>query len=181
LRFAIGAFDTLIGKFVVYGLTADYSAAQTWTWDGGWKQVTGSESPTARYATAMAYDAKSGRVILFGGKTTLSYLDDVWAFDGARWTRLNPATRPSARRHHLMASVSQGVLLVGGDGDRANFADAWTWDGTDWQSVPTLHAPTQYSPAGMTSRNGQAVLVTFASKDGEALTYTLSQNDWGRA
>jgi hypothetical protein len=178
LRFAMGAFDARISKVVIYGLTSDYSSTETWTWDGTWQQVTGAVSPPARAASAMAYDSKSGSVILFGGRSPdLSYLGDTWAFDGVSWTRLSPKTSPSARQNHLMATVWQGVLLYGG-GVGTTLPETWLWNGTDWQRLLTLHSPAQWSPAGIASRNGEAVLVSYASKDAEAQTYVMSHNDW---
>jgi hypothetical protein len=179
LRFAMGTFDARIGKVVVYGLTSDYSASQTWTWDGTWVQVTSSTSPPLRLSSAMAYDAKSGNVILFGGRgLDLTYLGDTWVFDGANWTRLNPQTSPSPRQDPLLASVAQGVLLFGGVAAGARLADTWSWDGIGWQAVPTLHEPHPMWSAGMTTRNGQAVLVAYAALEAQAQTYVMSQGDW---
>ena len=107
-----------------------------------------------------------------------SYLGDTWAFDGAAWARLNPKASPSARQNALLAPESQGVLLFGGDHDFIRLSDTWSWDGTDWQTVPTSHAPHPIYSAGMTSRNGQAVLVAYASFPGQAQTYVMSKGDW---
>src|SRR6202035_1638078 len=68
LRFAMGAFDPQIGKVVVFGLTANYSASQTWIWDGAWHQVSTGPQPPPRASSALAYDPSSHGVILFGGR-----------------------------------------------------------------------------------------------------------------
>jgi hypothetical protein len=127
----------------------------------------------------MAYDANSGNVILFGGRSPdLTFLNDTWAFDGASWMSLSPSSSPMARQNHLLATVSQGILLFGGDSHGTALADTWLWSGTRWQPVPTLHAPVAWRPAGMASRNGQAVLLSYASTDAQPQTYVMSQNDW---
>ena len=50
---------------------------------------------------AMAYDAGSDRVVLFGGKPGLLSVtsDETWAydFDTNAWTQLHPSMKPSER------------------------------------------------------------------------------------
>lgn len=178
MRFAIGAFDPAIGKVVVYGLSSDYSTAETWTWNGSWQQIATSVAPPPRFSSALGYDASSGAVILFGGRQTLGYLADTWAFDGVSWKQLSPSISPPARQNHQMTSVSQGLLLVAGDGPGTTFADTWLWNTNGWQVLATVHSPTGWGAAGMTSRNGQALRVSFGSIDGPAQTYSFVQGDW---
>jgi len=72
---------------------------ETWTWDGvQWKQHMAASGPPGRDTHAMAYDAARGRVVLYGGGGDRGkgvppywYLDDVWEWDGTRWTRAAPA------------------------------------------------------------------------------------------
>jgi hypothetical protein len=183
LRFALGAFDPIISKFVVYGLTSDLRAAQTWTWDGNWQQVTGGPSPTRRVSSALAYDPSSHTVVLFGGRVLddLTYLGDTWAFDGVSWKQLTTTVSPSARQNHVMATVLQGIVLFGGDGKGSSLSDTWSWTGNAWQVLPTSHAPAGWGVAGMASRNGQALVLVYGSLDGPARTYSFSQGDWSVA
>ena len=82
------AFDAARGVTVLFG---GDETGETWTWDGArWTQhaVAG---PPARNVHAMAYDERRQRVILFGGSgkngvPPYGYLNDVWEWDGARWT-----------------------------------------------------------------------------------------------
>jgi hypothetical protein len=186
LRFAVGAFDPTISKLVVYGLTSDLKTAQTWTWDGSWQQVTGGPSPTRRVSSALAYDPSSHTVILFGGRALedLAYLGDTWAFDGVSWKPVATNVSPSARQNPAMTTVPQGVLLFGGDA-RFTLTDTWTWNGSGWQALPTTHTPAINGMAswvaGMTSRNGQALILTYGSLDGPGQTYLFSQGDWTAA
>ncbi|MEI9904503.1 MAG: kelch repeat-containing protein [Asticcacaulis sp.] len=50
-----------------------------------------AEGPAARIQFVMAYDARRDRVVLFGGMDAQGvYRDDVWEFDGTRWTQRYP-------------------------------------------------------------------------------------------
>ena len=48
----------------------------------GWIQLSPTNSPPARSYLAMAYDAVSGKIIMFGGYDGNGYLNDTWEFDG---------------------------------------------------------------------------------------------------
>jgi hypothetical protein len=52
----------------------------TWTWDGStWTKHTPATSPPARTVAAMAYDAVTGNVVLFGGGSRATgTLHDTW-------------------------------------------------------------------------------------------------------
>ena len=69
----------------------------TWTWNGNnWTNVTPSNpsnSPSPRSSAAMAYDAATGQVVLFGGYSVdpntydpISY-GDTWVWNGSTWTQ----------------------------------------------------------------------------------------------
>ena len=60
----------------------------TWEWDGvSWTQATPAQSPSARWAHAMAYDAGRQRIVLFGGLGS-GWQSDAWACaTGHRWSK----------------------------------------------------------------------------------------------
>lgn len=179
IRFPMGAFDAAIGKFVVYGLTTDYSRSQTWVWDGGgWQQVSVSASPPPRFSSAIAYDAVAQKVVMFGGRQTSAFLGDTWAFDGTSWTQLTSPKSPAPRQNHLMASASSGVLLYGGQGQGLNFTDTWMWTSGSWQQLSTALAPGGWGMAGIASRHGQPIVVSYLSLDSPAQTFLFIQGDW---
>src|SRR4030095_10646261 len=68
-----------------------------------WVPLKAKNSPSARAASAMAYDPVSQRVILFGGFDYSSYLNETWSFDGTTWTKLNTPVAPSGRAAANMA------------------------------------------------------------------------------
>jgi hypothetical protein len=62
-----------------------------WAWDGTtWTRVPGEGVP-ARQGVGLAYDAVRDRLVLTGGLDapgTAARLQDVWEWDGARWTQV---------------------------------------------------------------------------------------------
>ncbi len=112
-------------------------------------QVTwGQAAIHSREQHAMAYDLRRGRVVLFGGLPwgTVTPRDETWEWDGALWTRRNPATSPPGRAGALMAyDARRGVtVLFGGFGSRP-LGDTWEWDGTNWAQRSPPQSPPQGS------------------------------------
>src|SRR4051794_9487805 len=77
--------------------TATAAQALTWT------QITPATSPPNRSYLAMAYDAVSKKVVVFGGFSGTGYLNDTWTFDGTTWTQVQTAVAPPARSNGQMA------------------------------------------------------------------------------
>src|SRR5215472_4159431 len=79
-----------------------------------WTQQAPAVHPSARIAQAMAYDAATGTVVLFGGHNSRrGALGDTWTWDGTTWTKQHPAVHPSARYYPAMAydaATSTAVL-----------------------------------------------------------------------
>src|SRR5690348_16761812 len=59
-----------------------------------WTQQHPATHPPARYSAAMTYDAATGNVVLFGGKSQ-GELGDTWVWNSSTWTQQHPATSPS--------------------------------------------------------------------------------------
>jgi hypothetical protein len=101
--------------------------ADTWLWNGATWTAANSPAggPPGRFDHAMAWDATSHRVILFGGHDGQQSLGDTWAWDGESWTELEPFSSPGPRSGHAMASRGQvcGVVLHGGDDGGAGSRD----------------------------------------------------------
>ena len=58
----------------------------TWAWDGcHWSQLKPAVSPPGRSFGALAFDASSGKVILFGGGAANAdpTRNDTWSWNGA--------------------------------------------------------------------------------------------------
>ena len=106
-------------------------------------QGTGT-NPLGRYNTAMAYDAASNRVLVFGGQPSTSLsadpsarANDAWALSNANgvgaaaaWSLISATTAvPAARESHTAiydASNSRLVIFGGAGTDNTTRSDTWT-------------------------------------------------------
>jgi hypothetical protein len=143
------AYDAATGTVVMFGGNVSIyigpgsvPVADTWTWNGTtWTKQAPAVHPSARSLAAMAYDAATGTVVLFGGlgKTDNSF-GDTWTWNGTTWTQQHPARSPAVDSSAMMAydAATGTVVLVGTDG-------TWTWNGTTWTRVATSAAS---PPAG---------------------------------
>src|SRR5690242_18647955 len=105
-----------------------------------------------RLGSALAYDPAHGKVVLFGGGSYTSLLNDTWEWDGTTWTQRTPATVPAARSGQARAyeaARGKGVLFGGRAGSPAYYLnDAWEWDGTSWtQRTPDTAPPVRFGHA----------------------------------
>lgn len=96
------AFDSRRKVVVMYGgaqMSADRQTVHLedmWQWDGrSWTEIkmTGP-TPGKRYSPAMAFDPSRHRIVLTGGlevkgRGDVTAFDDVWEWDGSRWTRMH--------------------------------------------------------------------------------------------
>jgi MYXO-CTERM domain-containing protein len=138
----------------------------TWEWNGStWAKVTTAAAPAVRLGAGMTYDAARGVTTLFGGTTcsiscnSVTEYADTWTFDGSNWTKLAPATSPTARDSFGFTydSLRQVSVLFGGFGSSA---DTWEWNGSAW--TPTTPAPSPpyryWTPMAFDAPHGRAVV-----------------------
>ncbi|HEX5414276.1 MAG TPA: kelch repeat-containing protein [Chloroflexota bacterium] len=141
-----------------------------------WTQLAPPTSPPARFAAAMDYDAATGTTVLFGGSPNDSVgaasFADTWTFDGANWTRKNPASSPAARSGARMVydPVRREIVLFGGccDPNGGKFGDTWTWDGTNWTNQKPATSPPARTFPGMAFDAAQGNVVLFGGCCGTA-------------
>lgn len=136
----------MFGGFTAFGEGRD----DTWVWDGTaktWTPKFPAASPPGRLSAAMATDASTGTVVLFGGERNHpagDILGDTWVWNGRNetWTEQTPSTKPGPRLYAYMAShpPTNRVVLFGGVDNQVRRNDTWTWNGTKriWtKQVPT--------------------------------------------
>jgi len=143
------------------GIPADRSGkwpTDTWELDGDvWKPVA-TEGPPGRGRTALAYDSKRRRVVLFGGVSashgpnqSQTFFDDTWHWDGAGWRQVAQGGPRGRYAHGMVFDERAGVVLLYGGAAAhrdGQLSDMWQWDGERWTEIP-LRGPTpghRYQP-----------------------------------
>lgn len=134
------AYDAASRQVVLFGGTSASGAAlaDTWAWNGvGWHELTWpTAAPAARSGHSLVYDARAGRIVLFGGATGDQPLGDTWQLDlGLGWQQLTGSS-PTPRSQAALTGTRDGVLLFGGQAaGGALLADTWLLDGSGWHQV----------------------------------------------
>jgi PKD repeat protein len=141
------AYDSESDRVILFG-GRWYSGGEvlfndTWAYDFNndtWTLMNPGTRPSARWAHALAYDAKSDRVIMFG---SVIGLNDTWAYDWNTdtWTEMNPPASPPFNSLHAMAydEESDRIILYGG-GTWAYDFDNDTWTGMNPATAPGVSA-----------------------------------------
>jgi len=155
---------------VLFGGFKGAGVGDTWVWDGStWTQQHPATSPSARWGAAMAYDAATGNVVLFGGGDSQHNFGDTWVWDGSTWTKQSPATSPSARWGAAMAydAATGNVVLFGGLAGRhpRELHDTWVWDGSTWAKQSPATSPPARTNAAMTYDVANSTVVLFGGNN----------------
>jgi hypothetical protein len=147
-----------------------------------WGQEHPTNAPSARQGAAMAYDADSQEMVLFGGSTQQgAILGDTWTWDGEDWTLEHPATSPAPRTSADMAfdqSTGQ-LILVGGQPNSGNSGETWSWDGSTWTELAP--APGVFNPAVAYDGKTESVLLfggTNSNGDDLNSTWSWDGSSW---
>jgi cysteine-rich repeat protein len=109
-------------------------------------------APSPRIGAATVYDAKRGKLVLFGGCTAqadscVALLHDTWEWDGAHWTQRAMDAAPPARAFAAMAYdvARERVVLFGGCSGAGlacgGWGDTWEWDGARWINRTVFPGP----------------------------------------
>ena len=170
-------YDPLRRQVVVFGGWSRWGGRMfndTWGWNGSRWELLGQRgmAPSHRHSHAMAFDARRGRVVLFGGYDKQARgrrLSDLWEWDGRRWQRVSqPRARPKPRAWHAMTwdSKRQQVLLFGGNLGRTPSGALWSWDGRQWRRLQASGAtPRPRSNFAMAFDDRRGVLVVHGGDD----------------
>ena len=192
-------YDQQLKKTVLYGgynVLGDY-VNKTWTWNGSeWSEVKASKRPHYRALASMWYDPILRKTVLFGGigrkdnEGRLERFNDMWSFDGSKWTEIKPATLPSTRYGAQVAvdpTTGRTILFGGLRLDReeelqkqvyAN--DTWEWNGSTWRQLDTEGAAFARENAGMAWDYERESFILFGGWSGYFLsdTWELRNNRW---
>lgn len=126
----------------------------------GWALVPAPVEPSARDATAMAYDVDRGAVMLFGGRDgSAALLGDLWSWTGTHWQDVTPTGLvPSPREMHAMVydAARDELLVVGGRTGAGRTGETWAWNGTSWRLAGAM-PPHQQLALAYDARRGRVV------------------------
>lgn len=183
------AYDSESDRMIVFGgldLATSSENNETWAYDvdaSSWERMDPTESPTPRNYSAMAYDAGSDRVVLFGGAPASDVLGDTWAYDydNDAWTEMSPSTSPPPRTYSGMAydSKRDRMVLFGGSADQetASLGDVWEYDleSNRWTDVSPTDGPGARAWHAMAYDDESDLIVVFGG--GESRT-AYSAETW---
>jgi len=158
------AYDAESDRIILFGgWDWDGIKSDTWAYNfnaNTWTNMNPATTPQARPHFAMAYDAESDRVIIFGGGKEVigddikGSLQDTWAYDfnANTWTNMEPTTMPFPRVFGAMtyaAEVDQ-MILFGGRQNMSTFDtsgddDTWAYDfnTNTWTAMNTVTHPSR--------------------------------------
>jgi RHS repeat-associated protein len=185
------AFDPALNGVVMFGGFTDTGSSatdlkDTWLWNGtSWSQLTTSSAPPPRNAAAMAYDATTQSIVLFGGlelAPTFQMYGDTWTFDGHNWTQHHPAASPALRAQAGFVfdnTTGQPTLFGGATFDSSNnptnvYGDTWTWDGLTWNGVGPRPVPSASTLSITPTSTG---LASLSATVGQTRTFTATLSD----
>ena len=150
---AVGGFDILRGKFVVFGgnNTNGVSGARdndTWEWDAtnGWVNVTpASGSPDGRWLVNNSVYIPGLGIVFHGGSafdaSGASYQsNETWAWTGFGWALLS-SSGPATQNAMMEYRTAQGDLIL--HGGQNLLGETWSMDlGTGvWTQIVTATVP----------------------------------------
>jgi hypothetical protein len=128
----------------------------------------------------MAFDARRGEVVLFGGRgdgtADVTPLTDTWVLGGGRWRQTRPRLHPPPMGDVLMAydAATQRSLLVGVPSPDSPIAQTWLWDGASWarsSDVPSRPYETLQGIADDPT-TGHPLLVTMGTASTQLVLHT---------
>ncbi|TMQ48664.1 MAG: hypothetical protein E6K71_06845, partial [Candidatus Eisenbacteria bacterium] len=183
------AYDSESDRVILFGgyssCCLGITLGDTWAYDfntNTWTAMNPAVAPGPRESSAMAYDSRSDRVILFGG---YGGSNETWAYDfnTNTWTDTNPVVEPPGRWGHALAYDSQSdrVILFGG-----GLYDTWAYDfnGNIWTDMAPASSPLGRESPTLTYDSAADRVVLFGGTvsgrgdSNETWAYDFQANAW---
>lgn len=153
-----------------------------------WDPQTPATAITPRSGSIMTWLPSKQTLLMFGGQTTLnsanSAVNDLYAWSGTDWSKLAPATSPSARAYSAMAyDPGRQVMVMFGGVDRTDNSqsDTWEYNGTTWRMLAPATEPGAREGHGMIYDANIKRVVMHGGLVAGAYgrdTWTYDGNDW---
>ncbi|MCI4357033.1 MAG: kelch motif-containing protein [Thermoplasmata archaeon] len=146
-------------------------------------------------AASMAYDARDGYLVLFGGANVGTgngsfYSNETWIRQAGHWIQLHPVTSPPARGYGAMAYDDRDgyVLLFGGRGNspsvNGGLNDSWSFVAGNWTRLITPIAPERQIGPAMAFDSGSGKVIFFGGETRAGWlrndTWQFSGGNWSR-
>ena len=144
--------------------------------------------PSLRCNAAMAFDAATKTIVLFGGEGVHGTYADTWIYDCVKqtWREGHPPLSPSPRMGHGMVAHDGMVYLVGGFAPRGTLGyvgslwwrmpiDVWGYDirADRWRLLKAPEGKRAYTRA-------QPAVKAAVAEDGATLSWSARVTAWGR-
>jgi hypothetical protein len=182
--FQMAYFPPLHGV-VLFGGECPYGGCfynQTWLFKGGvWTQLHPKQSPPARSQYAMAYDAATKNMVLFGGTDGGNYLQDTWVFTGKTWKEVSVIIAPPGRYAATMVydPASKEMLLFGGYNNTFGpTPGTWAFKSGVWWSLSKAKTPSRTWTPAATLPNGTPIFFGGLNA-GNSTVYNSSYEFYG--
>jgi hypothetical protein len=133
------AYDPAMGEILMFGGylgSSNPASNQTLAWNGTtWAKLAPGTVPPARNGAAMAYDAATKQLVMYGGANSSGTLSDTWVWNGSNWILRTSTSTPGPLSYASLTydPVTRQLLLVAGLPDVGQVTGAvWSWNGTSW-------------------------------------------------
>lgn len=128
------AADPINQEIVLFGgcgVTTENGSPGTWVYStvqNQWRKVVQKTEPSSRALSPLAFDAATGKIVLFGGDLLDGVAGDTWAYDCKlrSWSEQKPPLGPAPRFGHVLLPLptAPGKLLLAG-GNTINSSTAY--------------------------------------------------------
>lgn len=149
--------------------------------------LAGAQAPPKRAHHALIYDEERGRVLLTGGSSPYesgdccAFFNDLWAFDGRRWTALPSSGAQMSGMRLAFDTRLKRVVSFGGYSNRQSLSDLRALDGDTWTTLSQHDAMAAAEPGFVfDSRRGRFVAFGGSAGRGQARgeTWELDGTTW---
>ena len=135
-----------------------------------------SPAPPRRAHHSLIYDDASGRVLLTGGSSPhangdcCAFFNDLWAFDGTRWTALTPSGAQMSGMQLAYDSRAKRVFSFGGYSAGRSMSDLRALVSDSWTTLGQHPEVTAAEP-GFVYDSRRNKFVAFGGSGGRAQTH----------